>query len=126
MTSVIDFDVNAFREYASRKGVLRQGSRDLKIIKFSGGQSNFTYLVRCGDSSFVLRKQPSGALLSGAHQVDREAHIMDALGKASRSMIPLPRIFAIEADTSVIGTKFFVMEYVQGVIYRDTQCDVGS
>lgn len=118
----VDFNVDAFISYASNNGIIKGKAHhllDVKFVKFSGGQSNFTYLVKHGSTVFVLRKQPSGDLLSGAHQVDREAFIMDSLGKASRGMIPLPRIFAIEADTSVIGTKFFVMEYVKGAIYRD-------
>lgn len=120
--SGLDFNASKFSSYASKQGIFGGGARPMpsmpSFTKFSGGQSNFTYLVRCGRTAVVLRKQPSGALLSGAHQVDREAMIMDALAKAERGLIPLPRIFAIETDRSIIGTKFFVMEYVEGAIYR--------
>uniref|UniRef100_A0A1I7XK65 APH domain-containing protein n=1 Tax=Heterorhabditis bacteriophora TaxID=37862 RepID=A0A1I7XK65_HETBA len=58
------------------------------IRKFSNGQSNPTYYIRCGEKELVLRKQPSGHLLPKAHQLDREFKIMKAL----YGIFPVPRV----------------------------------
>ena len=53
----------------------------VQVDKFSGGQSNPTFLLECRDpdSRMVLRKQPPGELLKSAHAVDREFKVMQAL-----------------------------------------------
>ena len=43
------------------------------VRQFSGGQSNPTFLIETGGRKYVMRKKPPGALLKGAHQVDRES-----------------------------------------------------
>ena len=112
-----EFDVEALARYLGRWGLIKRGSKINEITKFSHGQSNPTYLLTASNSkTMVLRKQPPGALLSKAHQVDREARVMNSFAIDGR--VPVPRIFVVESDTNVIGTKFYVMEFVQGVIYR--------
>ena len=88
----------------------------LSLSAFEHGQSNPTFKLEISDRSYVLRKQPNGMLLPGAHDVVREARLMSAL---THKGVPVPRIFIIEPDQAVIGTQFFVMEFVDGVIYRD-------
>ncbi|MFX8805520.1 phosphotransferase, partial [Acinetobacter baumannii] len=51
----------------------------LRILKFTGGQSNPTYRVDTGNSSYVLRRKPFGALLPSAHAVDREYRVLSGL-----------------------------------------------
>nr|CAB3219670.1 acyl-CoA dehydrogenase family member 11 [Phallusia mammillata] len=84
---------------------------DLTIKKFSVGQSNPTYYVKFGEKELVLRKKPPGKLLKGAHQVGREYKVMLALGRVN---FPVPRMISYCPDTSVLGTEFFVMEYMKG------------
>ena len=88
----------------------------LSVEQFKGGQSNPTYKVLTPGRSYALRRKPPGQLLKGAHAVDREARVMTALGKMG---FPVPRIFGVCTDDSVIGTWFYVMEMVEGRIFWD-------
>lgn len=90
---------------------------ELQLQQFSHGQSNPTYLIHCGDSFIcVLRKQPHGKLLQSAHAVDREHRIMNALRDTD---VPVPAMLSFCADPSVIGTPFYLMEFVHGRIFKD-------
>jgi aminoglycoside phosphotransferase (APT) family kinase protein len=84
--------------------------------KFSGGQSNPTYLLNAGSGEYVLRRKPPGQLLKSAHAVEREFRVMQALAS---SAVPVPRTFHLCTDESIIGSVFFVMEHVRGEIYWD-------
>ena len=84
--------------------------------QFEGGQSNPTFALRAGSREYVLRKQPPGELLPSAHQVDREYRVMHALRDSD---VPVPKMYALCEDTSVIGTKFYVMEKVEGRVFTD-------
>ncbi|GAU86784.1 phosphotransferase family protein [Bosea sp. BIWAKO-01] len=86
----------------------------LTIRQFRGGQSNPTYLIETGAASFVLRRKPFGMLLPSAHAVDREFRVITALHATG---FPVPRPYALCLDDGVIGTTFYVMEMVQGVVY---------
>jgi aminoglycoside phosphotransferase (APT) family kinase protein len=88
----------------------------LEVLKFKGGQSNPTYLLTTPAKRYVLRRKPPGDLLPSAHAVDREYRVMTALGPAG---FPVPRTYAMCADESVIGTAFFIMDYVDGRIFWD-------
>lgn len=88
----------------------------LRIQKFSGGQSNPTFSLQTPEASYVLRKKPAGDLLPSAHQVEREYRIMKALAATE---VPVPRMFHLCEDASVVGTPFYVMEHVEGRIFRD-------
>jgi aminoglycoside phosphotransferase (APT) family kinase protein len=91
-------------------------SGTLTIRQFEGGQSNPTFCLEAGGREYVMRKQPPGHLLPSAHQVDREHRVMHALEKTG---VPVPKMFASCEDTSVIGTKFYVMEKVDGRVFTD-------
>ena len=84
--------------------------------KVDGGQSNPTYRLRHARGSAVLRKKPPGALLKSAHAIEREYRVMKAL---AGSDVPVPRMHVLCDDASVIGTPFFVMDYVEGRIFWD-------
>jgi len=88
----------------------------LEVRQFEGGQSNPTFLLKVGEREFVLRKQPPGELLPSAHQVDREYRVMAALEATD---VPVPKMIALCEDNSVLGTKFCVMEKVEGRVYSD-------
>jgi aminoglycoside phosphotransferase (APT) family kinase protein len=89
----------------------------LKVRQFTGGQSNPTYLLVTPERRYVLRKKPPGQLLASAHAVDREYRVMSALGE--RTDVPVARTHLLCLDESVLGTTFYVMEYVAGRIFRD-------
>ena len=84
--------------------------------RLSGGQSNPTYRLDSGAGSYVLRRKPPGPLLPSAHAVDREFRVMRAL---AGSGVPVPRVHALCEDDSVIGSVFYVMEYLDGRIFWD-------
>jgi aminoglycoside phosphotransferase (APT) family kinase protein len=88
----------------------------LTIEQFKGGQSNPTYKLSTPTRAFVLRRKPSGELLKGAHAVDREANVMQALETTG---FPVAHVYGLCTDDSVIGTAFYVMDCVDGRIFWD-------
>ena len=88
----------------------------LRIRQFEGGQSNPTYLVESGAERWVLRKKPEGNLLPSAHMVEREYQVLNAL---QGSGVPVPAVPVFCEDPGIIGTPFFVMEYVHGRVIAD-------
>ena len=89
-------------------------SGPLIVEQFKGGQSNPTYRLSAGGARYVLRRKPPGKLLPSAHAVDREYRIITALGATD---VPVAKTHALCLDDSVIGTAFYVMEYVEGRIF---------
>ena len=83
--------------------------RPAKYTKFNSGQSNPTYLIETPQKKYVLRKKPEGILLKSAHAVDREYRVQLAL---QNSIVPVPRMHAFCIDVSVLGTEFYIMEYI--------------
>jgi len=89
----------------------------LAVAQFRGGQSNPTYKLTTPARSYVLRRKPPGALLPGAHAVDREYRVIAALGAQG---FPVAKAYGLCLDEAVIGTAFYVMEMVEGRIFWDT------
>jgi aminoglycoside phosphotransferase (APT) family kinase protein len=88
-----------------------------EVARFAGGQSNPTYKLTTPDRGYVVRRKPSGQLLKGAHAIDREVRILRALRTVG---FPVPDVFALCTDESVIGTWFYVMELIEGRVFWDT------
>lgn len=88
----------------------------LSVQKFKGGQSNPTYLITTPSKKYVLRRKPPGKLLPSAHAIEREYRVMTALGAVG---FPVPRTYALCEDPDVIGTAFFIMDYIEGRIFWD-------
>ena len=86
------------------------------IKQFKGGQSNPTFLIKSVNKNYVLRRKPPGNLLKSAHAVDREYKIIKALKKVN---FPVPETHILCTDESVIGSIFYVMEFLQGRIFWD-------
>ena len=87
------------------------------VEQFKGGQSNPTYRLSAADGrKYVLRRKPPGKLLPSAHAVDREFKVISALSKIG---FPVARPHVLCADESVIGTAFYVMDYVEGRVLWD-------
>ena len=107
-------DIASLNEYLQANVDGYNGPLTLK--QFKGGQSNPTYLLNASSGEYVMRRKPSGKLLKSAHAVDREYRVMSALHSAG---FPVPRTYVLCVDESVIGTMFFVMEYVEGRIFWD-------
>ncbi len=91
-------------------------SGDLTVSQFKGGQSNPTFLLSAGGKRYVLRRKPPGKLLPSAHAVDREYRVLSALHGTD---VPVARPYALCQDESVIGTMFYVMDFVEGRVLWD-------
>ena len=88
------------------------------VLQFEGGQSNPTFhLTDDAGHMFVLRKKPPGKLLPSAHQVDREYRVIKAL--SDHTDVPVPKPYALCQDDSVIGTAFYIMQFLPGRILTD-------
>ena len=89
----------------------------LTVRQFDGGQSNPTFHLTDGRGrQYVMRKKPPGKLLPSAHAVDREFKVISSVSKTD---VPVARAYCLCEDASVIGTAFYVMEFLQGRIFRD-------
>lgn len=89
-----------------------------EIQQFQHGQSNPTYLVKMQKSGakWVLRKKPHGDILPSAHAVEREFRVLKAL---EYTEVPVPKPVLLCENAGVIGTPFYLMEYVEGRIFKD-------
>jgi aminoglycoside phosphotransferase (APT) family kinase protein len=97
------------------KANLDEFSGPLTIRQFAGGQSNPTFLLDTPTRSYVLRKKPAGALLQGAHAIEREFRVMSALANTD---VPVPVALLLCLDETILGTPFYVMEHIQGRVVR--------
>jgi aminoglycoside phosphotransferase (APT) family kinase protein len=89
-----------------------------QVLQFGFGQSNPTYQITGSNGQrFVIRKKPPGKLVSKtAHQVEREYKVLHALEKTD---VPVPKTYCLCEDDSVIGTPFYIMEFLDGRIIED-------
>lgn len=88
----------------------------LKATKFKGGQSNPTYRIEAASGEYVLRRKPPGKLLASAHAVDREFRVLQALHGGT---VPVAQPLHLCTDESIIGSMFYLMEFVDGRIFWD-------
>jgi len=90
----------------------------IDVKQFGFGQSNPTYqLTDSKGIKYVMRKKPPGVLLSKtAHKVEREYRILFAL---KQSDVPVPTVYCLCEDDSVVGTPFYIMSFLDGRIFED-------
>ncbi|KAI9351761.1 kinase-like domain-containing protein [Zopfochytrium polystomum] len=95
----------------------------LVLKQFKFGQSNPTFLVLDAKGSrYVVRKKPPGNLINKKqHAVEREYQVIHALG--TKTDVPVPRVFGLCEDNSVIGTPFYVMEFLDGRVFTKNEMD---
>ena len=107
-------DTEALSNYLEK--VLPDFKGPITAEKTATGQSNPTFLLSSPSGRYVLRKKPPGPLLKSAHQVDREYRVMKALQDTD---VPVPRMLHLCEDPSIIGTEFFLMQFVTGLVFWD-------
>ena len=114
-SGALDFDANVLEKFL----IGRLGSHGGKysLTRISGGQSNPTYFLDWGEHRLVLRKQPCGPILKGAHAVDREYRVLEALYPTH---VPVPKPVLFHAVPEPLGTPFYLMERVEGRVFADT------
>jgi aminoglycoside phosphotransferase (APT) family kinase protein len=110
-----EFDIARLASYLEGRLPFAHGRMD--VSRIGGGQSNPTYLLRFDCGSAILRKRPHGPTLPSAHAVDREYRVLSAL---SATPVPVPRTYFFEEDAEVIGTVFYLMEYLHGRVFHDS------
>lgn len=89
---------------------------ELQIKQFPGGFSNLTYLIVANNQEYVLRKPPLGANIKSAHDMGREFKVLSLL-EPVYDKIPKPILFCEDED--IIGSPFYLMERVKGIILRN-------
>lgn len=112
--TALTFDQDVLATWLKDKGLLDKAALSVKPL--TGGQSNPTFLLTSGQQRYVLRKKPPGPLLPSAHAVDREYRVMQAL---QSSDVPVPKLFVFSEDVDVVGTPFYIMEYLDGRVIVD-------
>lgn len=85
------------------------------ISQFPGGASNLTYLIQYPHKELVLRRPPFGQKARSAHDMGREYRILNQLKDAFPYC---PEAYLHCTDESLIGTEFYVMQRVKGIILR--------
>ena len=107
------FDVEAVRTWLAAQGHPITG--DVTVRQFGGGASNLTYSLRTEHDDLILRRPPTGQKARGAHDMGREFRIQAGLA----DVFPLvPDMVALCEDESVIGSPFYVMQRIDGIIPR--------
>ncbi|KAK8097333.1 acyl-CoA dehydrogenase family member 11 [Apiospora kogelbergensis] len=110
-------DVQSLQNYLARQAP--QIDLPLEVRQFGFGQSNPTYQLTSVRTRkrYVLRKKPTGELLSkAAHQVEREYRIIRALEQTD---VPVPEAYCLCTDETVLGTPFYIMEFLNGRVFED-------
>ncbi|HTS75714.1 MAG TPA: phosphotransferase family protein [Bryobacteraceae bacterium] len=90
-------------------------SGPIELEQFPGGHSNLTYLLRIGTREYVLRRAPLGPVAPKAHDMVREARVLQAVHP---HFPPAPEVYLICEDSAVIGAPFFLMERRRGIVLR--------
>lgn len=114
VAEALDFDRAALERWLAETVEGFEGP--VSVSQFKGGQSNPTYKLEAKSGEYVLRRKPPGKLLPSAHAVEREHQVMDALGKSG---FPAPKMRGLCENPEVIGTAFYVMDFVEGRIFWD-------
>ncbi len=108
------FRLEVLADWLRGQGIIEHGA--LSCQPLTGGQSNPTFLLKNGKQELVLRKKPPGVLMASAHAVDREYRVMKAL---QNSDVPVPTLYAFSEDLEIVGTPFYLMEFLKGRVMVD-------
>lgn len=116
VTANRSFDVNLLCRWLEKK--LPDFSGPMSVESFKGGQSNPTYKLITPKRSYVMRAKPGpvAKLLPSAHAIEREFTVMRGLAGTE---VPVPHMWCLCEDESVIGRAFYIMEFIEGRILWD-------
>jgi aminoglycoside phosphotransferase (APT) family kinase protein len=108
------FDVEAVHAWLADR-VDDLGGSPPEVRQFSGGASNLPYLLRYPDRDLILRRPPAGEKAASAHDMRREHRVQSLL----KPVYPcVPEMIAFCDDPAFIGSEFYVMERLEGIILR--------
>lgn len=108
-------DLSAERMEAYLKKVMPDLEGSARVRQYPSGASNLTYLLSFDHQDLVIRRPPFGTKAATAHDMGREYKVLSAL---SRHWPYAPRPLAYCEDNDVIGSPFYVMEHLKGIILR--------
>ena len=110
------FDVSALEVWMSAQVAGFAGP--ITVEMFKGGQSNPTYKLVTPGCSYVMRSKPGpvAKLLPSAHAIEREFKVMQGLAGTD---VPVPHMYALCEDESIIGRAFYIMEFKAGRVLWD-------
>ena len=107
------FAVDRVATFLRDAGLAECAAAQLEVEQFPAGQSNLTYLLRCGAWEAVLRRPPLGPVAPRAHDMAREFRVLERLHPS----FPLaPKPYALCDDQALIGAPFYVMERRRGLV----------
>ena len=109
------FDLPRVEQYL-RSQIEGLGEGSLQVRQFPSGASNLTYLVQIGDWEGVLRRPPFGPVPPKAHDMEREAGLLQKISPAF-PLAPMPYVFC--SDLSILGVPFYVMERRKGMVLNN-------
>jgi aminoglycoside phosphotransferase (APT) family kinase protein len=98
------------------RGKVEGVENGIEVEQFPGGHSNLTYLLTIGGKEYVLRRAPLGPVAPKAHDMVREAHVLQAVHP---HFPPAPRVYLICEDPGILGAVFFLMQRRRGIVLRD-------
>lgn len=100
------------KKYLQETGLINSVESDLSVHQFTHGFSNLTYLLQIEEKEYVVRKPPKGAIKRG-HDMHREFKVQSGI---SKSFSKVPKMFAFSDDETILGSDFYIMEKVEGII----------
>ncbi len=107
-----ELNEHPLKEFLLKHKLISDSNSHLEVSQFTGGASNLTYLLQIENKELVLRRPPKGAVKRG-HDMGREFKVLNGLHNGFQKA---PEAFAYTEDESIIGSSFYVMEKVEGII----------
>jgi aminoglycoside phosphotransferase (APT) family kinase protein len=125
-------DEESLKRFITSNEATKHIKMPLEVKQAAFGQSNPTMLLTDAEGQrYILRKKPPGKLVSKtAHAVEREYRIIKAIGQYNDSLankrndaraVPVPDVYCLCEDVSVLGTPFYIMQFVEGRIFTDAR-----
>ena len=100
------------KDFLFKNHLIENIHSNMDVFQFSNGFSNLTYLLQIENIEYVLRRPPFGAIKRG-HDMGREYKVLSRLNNI---FTKAPKAFAYTEDETIIGSAFYVMEKVNGII----------
>jgi aminoglycoside phosphotransferase (APT) family kinase protein len=115
-SAALTFDTKALGTWVGDR--LPGFDKPFNVRKFKGGQSNPTYCLSTEAGPYVLRRRPPGVGISSAHAIDREFKVLRALESLE---LPIPRAYFYCEDATVIGSEFYLVQFVEGRVFWNAE-----
>ncbi|MCX7554742.1 phosphotransferase family protein [Marinicella sp. S1101] len=90
-------------------------TEDFVFKAFKGGASNLTYSVKADQHEWIMRTSPPGTKAKGAHDMNREYHL---LKKLHPNFDLCPEVVLFCGDETIFPREFYLMKPINGIIIR--------